>query len=268
MAADFGLNLEEINGTGKKGMITREDISRFIRHRLAEGSPAAAKRDPADHLSGLRSIIARRLTDSWNQRPQVTINSQLDASALVKDRERRKASGETISYNTYLIKASALALAEWPQLNVYLTEDALIQQEEVNIGLAVDTERGLMVPVLKNVHTRTIQDLNQELLDLVERTLVGKLLPEEYSGGSLTVTNLGGFGVDSFSPIINPPESAILGVGRIVDQPVVKDGAVRAGKSLTLSLSFDHRVIDGAPAAQFLARIVEILIDPAELEKF
>ena len=268
MATDYGLNLAEITGTGANGMITRDDISRTVRQRLSEGIPPAAKRDPADHLSGLRGIIARRLTDSWNQRPQVTVNSQLDAEALVNDRERRKASGEKISYNTYLIKASALAMAEWPQLNVYLTEDGLIQLDEVNIGLAVDTERGLMVPVLKNAHARTIQDLNQEMLDLVERTLVGKLLPEEYSGGSFTVTNLGGFGVDSFSPIINPPESAILGVGRIVDQPIVEEGAVRAGKTLTLSLSFDHRVIDGAPAAQFLARIVEILIDPAELEKF
>jgi pyruvate dehydrogenase E2 component (dihydrolipoamide acetyltransferase) len=192
----------------------------------------------------------------------------MDASALVVDRERRKSAGDKISYNTYLMKASAIALKDFPQLNVHLTAEQLIQLDEINIGLAVDTDRGLMVPVLKNVPSRGILELNQELLDLVDRALSSKLLPEEYCGGSFTVTNLGAFGVDSFSPLINPPESAILGVGRIVDQPIIEDGALRTRKALTLSLSFDHRIIDGAPAAQFLARIVEILQDPAQLELF
>jgi pyruvate dehydrogenase E2 component (dihydrolipoamide acetyltransferase) len=257
----------EVEARTSQGRKTGDVPDRTVRDLASEADPNLQKTSPASHLDGMRGIIAERLTDSWQQRPQVTLNSQMDASVLVADRERRKAAGNIISYNTYLMKASALALEEFPQLNVYLTPDSFIQRDEINIGLAVDTERGLMVPVLKDVPTRSILELNQELLDLVERTKEGRLLPDEYSGGSFSVTNLGAFGVDSFAPLINPPESASLGVGRIVDQPVIQDGELQGRKALTLSLSFDHRIIDGAPAAKFLACIVDILQDPTQLKK-
>lgn len=268
MAADFGLDLTAIVGTGQRGKITRKDIACTVREMAKGSAPLKAAGSASSQLNGLRAVIAERLTDSWNQRPQVTLNSQVDVSALVNDRARRKEAGQSISYNAYLIKACALALETYPQLNVYLLPDAFIQLDQINIGLAVDTERGLMVPVLKNANQKSVQVLNQEMLDLVERTLAGRLLPEEYSGGSFTITNLGALGVDSFSPIINPPESGILGVGRIAELPILADGVLKSRKVVTLSLSFDHRVIDGAPAAEFLQKIAEQLLDPVLLEKY
>ena len=166
-----------------------------------------------------------------------------------------------------MLKACAQALVEYPHLNVQLTDQELISLDEIHIGLAVDTERGLMVPVIASPDQKTILEINTELMDLVDRTLTGKLLPGEYSGGSFTITNLGAFRIDSFSPIINPPETAILGVGRITQKPVVVDGEIIIRDSLTLSLSFDHRLVDGAPAAKFLQRICELIENPETFNK-
>jgi pyruvate dehydrogenase E2 component (dihydrolipoamide acetyltransferase) len=260
LAADFGLDLNLITGTGPGGRITRDDVNLTVKTKLKTGSGPAEK--PSLPLTGLRGVIAQRLTESWNERPQVTLFSELDASRLASERMELKEQIGKISYNSLLIQACAQALVEYPHLNVQLTETELISLDEVNIGLAVDTARGLMVPVLHNADQKTIGVINEELLDLVERTLNGKLLPGEYNGGCFTITNLGAFGIDSFSPIINPPETAILGVGRITKKPAVRDGELVIRDSLTLSLSFDHRLIDGAPAAEFLHRICELVENP------
>ncbi len=260
LAADFGLDLNLITGTGPGGRITRDDVNLTVKTKLKSGSGPAEK--PSLPLTGLRGVIAQRLSESWNERPQVTLFSELDASLLVNQRMDLKEKLGKISYNSLLIQACAQALVEYPHLNVQLTETELISLDEVNIGLAVDTARGLMVPVLHNADQKTIGVINDELLDLVQRTLNGKLLPGEYNGGCFTITNLGAFGIDSFSPIINPPETAILGVGRITKKPAVRDGELVIRDSLTLSLSFDHRLIDGAPAAEFLQRICELVENP------
>ncbi|NQS91911.1 MAG: 2-oxo acid dehydrogenase subunit E2 [Chloroflexi bacterium] len=260
LVADFGLDLNLITGTGPGGRISRDDVNLTVKTRLKTGPDPAEK--PSLPLTGLRGVIARRLSDSWNERPQVTLFSELDASRLVNKRLELKEQVGKISYNSLLMLACAQALVEYPHLNVQLTETELISLDEVNIGLAVDTARGLMVPVLHNADQKTIGVINEQLLDLVERTINGKLLPGEYNGGCFTITNLGAFGIDYFSPIINPPETAILGVGRITKKPAVRDGELVIRDALTLSLSFDHRLIDGAPAAEFLHRICDLLENP------
>jgi pyruvate dehydrogenase E2 component (dihydrolipoamide acetyltransferase) len=261
LAAEFELDLTAIHGTGPGGRISREDVNQALKTQLRSGSRLEDK--PVSPLKGLRGVIADRLSASWNERPQVTLYSEIDATNLVKLRKQVMETLGKISYNTFLLKACAQALVEYPHLNVQLTDQELISLNEIHIGLAVDTERGLMVPVIKNPDKKEIDEINEDLSDLVDRTLKGKLLPGEYSGGSFTITNLGSFGIDSFSPIINPPETAILGVGRIVEKPAARDGELIIRDSLTLSLSFDHRLIDGAPAAQFLHRICELLENPA-----
>jgi pyruvate dehydrogenase E2 component (dihydrolipoamide acetyltransferase) len=147
-------------------------------------------------------------------------------------------------------------------MNVRLTEQGIEQLSEINVGVAVDTERGLLVPVVRDAATRNLIQVQQMLAELVERALAGRSLPDDLSGGTFTITNLGMFDVDAFTPIINPPESAILGVGRIVNKPVGLEGQVALRDMMTLSLSFDHRLIDGAPAARFLQRVKQLVERP------
>jgi pyruvate dehydrogenase E2 component (dihydrolipoamide acetyltransferase) len=217
-------------------------------------------------LDGLRGLIAERLSASWNERPQVTLHSEVDATELVAVRNRKLTpAGKKISFNAYCVAAAARALAEFPAVNSQLTETRLVNFEVINIGLAIDTERGLVVPVLKDVGKLSLLGIDAGLNDLVERTLSGKTIPEDFSGGTFTVTNLGAFGIDSFTPIINPPEAAILGLGRIMGKPVAVGELMGIRQMVTLSLSFDHRLNDGAPAARFLQRICQLVENPEKL---
>jgi pyruvate dehydrogenase E2 component (dihydrolipoamide acetyltransferase) len=217
-------------------------------------------------LEGLRGLIAERLSASWNERPQVTLHSEVDATELVAVRNRNLTpTGKKISFNAYFVAAASRALSEFPAVNSQLAESGLVHFDEINIGLAIDTERGLVVPVLRDVAKRSLLGIDAGLSDLVERTMAGKTLPEDFTGGTFTVTNLGAFGVDWFTPIINPPEAAILGLGRIKPKPVAVDGWIGVRPMVTLSLSFDHRLLDGAPAARFLQRICELIENPAYL---
>ena len=259
MAAEFGISLEEVPATGSGGGVTRDDLIAHIRQLLTT-EPAAPRREPPSAaLEGLRGVIANRLTASWNERPQVTLFTAVEAGPLVAARQRLKEQGKKIAYNAFLMAAAARALEHFPDLNNQLVNGELIIRKEINVGLAVDTERGLMVPVLKGADRKTIEEIQLELEDLVERTLAGKLLPDDYSQGTFTVTNLGAFGVDAFSPLINPPETAILGVGKIKAAPVVREGELAVGQQITLSLSFDHRLVDGAPAAEFFQYLCQLL---------
>jgi len=259
MAAEFGIFLEEVPATGPGGRVTRDDLIAHIR-KLLTTEPAVPRREPPSAaLEGLRGVIADRLTASWNERPQVTLFTAVDAGPLVAARQRLKEQGKKIAYNAFLMAAAARALEHFPDLNNQLVNGKLIIRKEINVGLAVDTERGLMVPVLKGANQKTIEEIQLELEDLVERTLAGKLLPDDYSQGTFTVTNLGAFGVDAFSPLINPPETAILGVGKIKAAPVVQEGELAVGQQITFSLSFDHRLVDGAPAAEFFQDLCQLL---------
>ncbi len=270
MAADCGIDLRCVTGTGPGGRITREDVSAVIAALTRGGSlassPLSTAHSPLTPLPGLRGLIAERLSASWNERPQVTLHSEVDASALVALRERNlMPAGKKISFNAYFVAAAARALAEFPAVNSQLTESGLTRFEAINIGLAIDLERGLVVPVLKDVGKLSLLGIEVGLTDLVERTLAGKTLPEDFSGGTFTVTNLGAFGIDSFTPIINPPEAAILGVARIKAKPVAIGDLIGIRQMVTLSLSFDHRLNDGAPAARFLQRICQLIESPEKL---
>jgi len=268
MAADCGIDLSTLTGTGPGKRITREDVSTAIT-ALVRGRTAAAASPPAKiplPLEGLRSLIAERLSASWNERPQVTLHSEVDATELVAIRQRKLSpAGKKISFSAFFVAAVGRALDEFPAVNSQLTENGLEHIEAVNIGLAIDTKRGLVVPVLKDVGKLPLVGIDAGLTDMIERTLAGKALPEDFTGGTFTITNLGAFGVDSFTPIINPPEVAILGIGQIKAKPVVIQDMIGLREMVTLSLSFDHRLIDGAPAARFLQRICQLVENPESL---
>jgi pyruvate dehydrogenase E2 component (dihydrolipoamide acetyltransferase) len=266
MAQDCGVDIEEIVGTGPGGRVTRDDVSSAIAS-LAQSDPSGSPKTSSSlPLEGLRGLIAERLSASWNERPQVTLHSEADATNLMEVRQRKLTpTGEKIPLNAYFIAAAAKALAEFPDVNAQLTDTGLVYFDEINIGIAIDTERGLVVPVIKDVGKLSLLGISAALNELVKRTLSGKTLPEEFTEGTFTVTNLGAFGIDSFTPIINPPEAAILGVGRIKTKPVAFERMIGIRDMVTLSLSFDHRLIDGAPAARFLQHICQFIENPERL---
>lgn len=264
VAAQLGIDLGTIRGTGPRGRIMRADVERAATSQTPKPpEPTPTPTGAVASLSGLRGIIAERLTRSWQERPQVTLITELDATNLVNARAQLNAEPDVkVAYNAFLVKAVALALRDHPEANVTLTDAGLQQRAQINVGLAVDTERGLMVPVLHDADAKNLLDINQALTELAQRALKGTSLPDELTGGSITITNLGRYEIDAFTPIINPSESVILGVGQIAAKPVVIDGEIAIRQMMMLSLGFDHRVIDGAPAARFLQRIKRLLERP------
>jgi pyruvate dehydrogenase E2 component (dihydrolipoamide acetyltransferase) len=214
-------------------------------------------------LTGLRAVIAERLSASWRERPHVTLTTEADATNLASARlQLTQELGQKVAYDALLVALVARALREQPFMNVRLTEQGIEQLSQINVGVAVDTERGLLVPVVRDAATKNLIQVQQMLAELVERALAGRSLPDDLSGGTFTITNLGMFDIDAFTPIINPPESAILGVGRIAAKPVAIDRQVVVRDMMTLGLSFDHRLIDGAPAARFLQRVKQLVERP------
>ncbi len=260
-AEQAGLDLASVPGSGAGGRIMRGDVEKAL-----VGKPAPSAPFP---LSGLRGIIAERLSQSWRERPQVTLTTEADATNLVAARQQLNAEmaaqNEKISYNALLMRLVALALAEHPNLNAQLTETGLQTMPGINLGLAVDTPRGLLVPVVREVPAKSLRQINQEINSLAERATQSRSLPDELSGGTFTITNLGAYEIDAFTPLINPPECAILGVGRIASKPVGLNGQIILREMMALSLSFDHRLVDGAPAAKFLQRVKQLIERPFAL---
>jgi pyruvate dehydrogenase E2 component (dihydrolipoamide acetyltransferase) len=261
-------DLSDISGSGPRGRIMRDDVERALttgemRSEESAPQPGAAAESPVAPLSGLRAVISERLSASWRERPHVTLTTEADASNLVSARQQINAEGsEKVSYNALLVALVARALGEHPYMNVSLTERGIERRTDVNIGVAVDTERGLLVPVVKDADAKGVLEIQHTLKGLVERAVAGESLPDELTGGTFTITNLGVYDIDAFTPIINPPESAILGVGRIAAKPVAVNGQVVVRDRIALSLSFDHRVVDGAPAARFLQRVKQLIERP------
>jgi len=215
----------------------------------------------------VRAIIAERMARSSQTTAAITLHTEVDATALVAMRESLKDAlkpelGFNVGYNDLLGVIVARCLVEYPYMNVQLTPEGIRQMPEVNVGLAVDSERGLLVPVVRRADTLSIRAFARTFRDLVERARVGKSSPDELTGGTFTITNLGMFGVDLFTPIINLPECAILGVGRIRPVPSVVEGQVVVRQKLWLSLTADHRLVDGAPAARFLQGIARYVEQP------
>ncbi|MCA9868990.1 MAG: 2-oxo acid dehydrogenase subunit E2, partial [Anaerolineae bacterium] len=215
-----------------------------------------------------RRIIADRMATSAHTVAAVTLTTEADATELVRLRQQLKddTTGAPIpSYNDLLAKLTAQALGEHPMVNARFDGDTIVQSEAVNIGVAVDTDRGLLVPVLRDVQTKSLRQIARESAVLIEKTRTGRVSPDELAGGTFTITNLGMYEIDAFTPIINLPECAILGVGRIVAKQVVVDAdaeRVAIRRMMFLSLTFDHRLVDGGPAARFLQRVKHFIEKP------
>lgn len=292
MAEEAGLDLRSLAGTGPGGRVTREDVEAAITQRDAaqgaeeplrgsggaevhtpaqppDSTPAAqAIQLPADEiteripLAGIRGVIAERMAASHRQTAPVTLTAEADATALVELRQKLTADGVAVSYNDLFLTILAKALAEHPRLNASLEGDGITLWQRIDIGLAVDADRGLLVPVVRDVGSKGLARLAAETAALAERARAGRCTPDELTGSTFTLTNLGMFGIDAFTPIINLPECAILGVGRIKTQPVWISDHVEPRQMVWLSLTFDHRLVDGGPAARFLQRVVQLVEKP------
>ncbi len=283
LAEHLGVDLRQVTGTGPQGRITKADVEAAaavvaaaeagptpeVQEPQPRGAqePSAAPEAEAVPLSGLRAIIAERMRESHLTTAHFTLTMEVDATALVELRERLKQRladilGFNLSYNDLMIKLVAQALRAFPYMNVRQSGDAIQEMKGIHIGLAVDTERGLLVPHVFDADKKGLVEIARDVRAMVERARKGKSLPDELTLGTFTITNLGMYEVDAFSPIINYPETAILGVGRIKPVPAVVDGEVVVRQRMWLSLTVDHRVVDGAPAARFLQHVKELIEDP------
>jgi pyruvate dehydrogenase E2 component (dihydrolipoamide acetyltransferase) len=269
LAEEHGVELADLRGTGPGGRVTQEDVLRASQTRQAAQSEPEAGVMP---LSRLRRITAERMAASAQTTARVSLFLEADFSEAVRFRQQlepefARLGVARLPWDAIIARAAALALAEHRLILAQWVDGAgLRAQDDVNVGVAVTLEpEGLVVPVVRHADRRSLRELAVELLELVAKARAGRLSPAEMQAGAFSITNLGAYRVDGFTPILNPPETAILGVGRIADKAVVVDGAVEARTMCTLSLSFDHRVVDGAPAATFLARIAELLERPYTL---
>ena len=258
IAAEHNLDLDSIQGSGPGGRIVEADVKAAIETGAALGSRKVRERIP---LSGVRAATARHMQESAAI-PQVTLNRECDAAPLLRACEslalRESELGVRVSYNAMFVKAMALGLAEFRALNSSMSDGAIEIFEDINVGVAVDTDRGLLVPVLSNADKRSLVELTKDLQTLSAKAADATLEANDLSGGTATITNLGALGVDYFNPILNSPESVILGIGRIRRH-------VSGAATVWLSLTFDHRVADGADAARLLDHIAGSLSDPARL---
>ena len=221
-------------------------------------------------LIGLRRTIAQRMALSAQTVARVTLTTEADVTELAKMRdylvrESEKRHGIRISYTDLIIMAAARALRQHPMMNARLLQDEIQLLDEVNIGIAVAVPQGLIVPVVHNVDAKGLISIARETMEKAERARAGDLTPDDVAGGTFTVTNLGIYEIDAFTPIVNVPETGILGVGRINEKPIVFEGEITKRAMMFLSLSFDHRVIDGAPAADFLCSLKHTLENPCVL---
>jgi len=272
LARELGVDLSKVTGSGPEGRIVREDVLRAAEALKAaprvELAPPLAPPAPGGKvipLTGIRKVIADRMSFSARTAPRVTIFMEVDMSEVARIRERlipeiEKTHRVRLTYTEMLVKAVAKALERHPIVNSIIVGEEIRLMDEINIGVAVAIEDGLVVPVVHEANKKSLTEIAVAVERVVEKARRReKLLPEEASGSTFTITNTGLFGVDFSTPIINPPESAILGFGRIVEKPVVVGGQVVIRPMGHLSLSFDHRVMDGTPAAQFLADVKRIL---------
>jgi len=273
VAEEHGIDLATVKGTGPGGRITREDVlAAAERIHPARAAPTPALLEgvrviEAKPLAGMRKVIAERMASSARTTARVTITTEVDVTETVRLRtslvsEMEKKGGVRVSYTDLLVKAVAKALLEHPRVNSILIDDSIYVVGDVNIGVAVDVEEGLLVPVVHDALRKSVVEIAEELRVLVDKAKKGRLSTQEVAGGTFTITNLGTFDVDAFTPIIDAPQTAILGVGRIVEKPTMRDGQVVPRSMMTLSLSFDHRIIDGAPAARFLQTLRRMLEHP------
>jgi pyruvate dehydrogenase E2 component (dihydrolipoamide acetyltransferase) len=255
-ARELGVDIARVppGAPGKRVMV--EDVEAFA----AAAETAPQPQGQVVPFAGIRKVVAERLTESLRTMAQVTIAREVDAGGLVARRAAlaagfEAATGIRLTYTDLLVKDTAELLADHPLLNATLTEQGIVCPPAVHMGVAVALDDGLIVPVIRDAGGRSLAELARDRVDLAARAQAGTLTMDEVEGGTFTISNLGSFGADAFTPIVNPPQCAILGVGRIVDKPVAVDGLVQVRPTMWLSLTFDHRIVDGAPAARFLQQL-------------
>jgi len=267
-ARDNGIDLATVTGSGPNGRIVAEDVLALI---AAPPAPVAATTDAETGFveikhSMMRRTIARRLTESKQSVPHFYLKEACRIDALIAARKSINASGQDkVSVNDLVIRAIAIALREVPQANVVWTDKAMRQYDHVDIAVAVATPRGLVTPVVRSVDTKTIRQIAAEVKELATRGRAGKLAPEEYQGGTTSISNLGMYGVEEFSAIINPPQSTIFAVGAGLEQVVAVDGKPVVATMMTVVISVDHRAIDGSVGAELLAAFKAIVEDPVRI---
>jgi len=279
LAAEHGLDLNRISGTGPDGRIVRTDVERAIKDGSAKAGASSAaptkvklkvlradKPDTAVAMSPMRTVIAQRLQASKQQIPHFYVEDVVDASFLHALREQLNLiDGVRVTVNDLIVRACALALRVHPRINATFDGKSVTQLDSADISVAVALPDGLITPIVTKAHSKSARQIGEEIRALAKKALDGKLAPAEFQGGSFTISNLGATGITAFSAIINPPQVAILAVAAITDAPVVRNGAVVAGKTLRLTLSADHRAVDGADAANFMKTLRELLEAPANL---
>ncbi len=267
IAEEKGIDLSQVRATGRGGRVTESDVLEHLQAQGATSSGAQVGPHPARviPLTGMRHRIAQNLTQSLQSMAQLTLTREVDVTQLVGQREKLKAQF-SLSYTDLIIRAVALALKKHPLLNATLVGEEIRLFDAINVGVAVALEGGLTVPVIRNAERLSLREIAQERDRVAKEVRESRPRADLMTGGTFTVSNLGNHGIDAFTPIINLPEVAILGVGRIVEKPVIHQGEIAKRSMMTLSLTIDHRIVDGAPGAEFLATLAEILMHAGSIE--
>jgi pyruvate dehydrogenase E2 component (dihydrolipoamide acetyltransferase) len=276
LAREHAVDLAEVTGSGPGGRILEEDLQQYLIRRsgvavpLGSGEPRSEEPGPrmaevsgkSHPLSRMRAAIARTVAESWQTIPHFAVTVEVDMAAAEEVRRELKTAGTPVSMNDLVVKACAMALVKHPGINASFLADGILQHEQVNIGIAVALEEGLVVPVLKGCQALSLKEIGNQSRTLAERARAGRITEQEITGGTFSVSNLGMYGVDEFFAVIMPPQGAILAVGAVSDRPVIKEGSLAVGRCMRITLSADHRLIDGATAARFLQEVQRVLETP------
>ena len=295
MAKESGIDIAQIAASGPQGRVVKRDVEAFIAQggsatpapavpaAPAPTAPAPVVDEPAKPnvpafsfssddayeevpVSQMRKVIARRLGESKFSAPHFYLTVEINMAKVIKMRTRlNEVAPIKISFNDLVVKAAAVALRSHPAINSSWMGDTIRVNSNVNVGVAVAVDDGLLVPVIRHADMKTLSQINVEVRELAGKARKRKLQPQEMSGNTFTISNLGMFGIEEFTAIINPPDACIMAVGGIIDKPIVKNGEIKAGKMMKVTLSCDHRVVDGATGAQFLQTFKSILEDPIRL---
>ncbi len=281
LAAEQGLDVSQVKGTGPDGRVTETDVRAAMKSQPAapaapqKKQPSAGGAKPAEgariHLSGMRKVIAERLVASKGPVPHFYLSVEIDAGPLMTARAELKAGGEEsdtakITVNDFILKAAVGAAVKVPKANASFDEDAIVQYQDVDLAIAVAIEDGLVTPVVRAAQKKSLREISEAVKDLAHRARNKRMKPEEFQGGTFTVSNLGGYGIDSFSAIINPPQGFILAIGAVSKRPVVDDcDQISVGHRMAITMSCDHRVIDGALGAEYLKELRLLLENPTLL---
>lgn len=277
IAEEQGIDISTVQGTGPGGRITKEDVFKAV--EAGTTAPAAPEKkaiEPVEEtyheeelipLDGMRSTIAKRMTESWQTTPHFMLTVEADVSEMKSLRGSclplvEKMTGERLTYTDFLIKIVAMALQRHPEVNCSWADEGIKMRKHINVGLAVAVKNGLIVPVIKDASSKSLSEIAKIRADIAHRASEGRIMPDEMTDGSMTITNLGMFGIDHFIAVINPPESCILSVGRMIEKALVVDGEIQIRPTMTFVLSIDHRVVDGATGSRFLQDIKNMIENP------